>query len=99
MENVASIERIWLITKDLELAAAVGDWERAAQLADERSPLLTALGAQPSQEVMTRLKAIHEIDGRIVESARVAQQELGAEYQANMQASRNAGRYLSMALT
>ncbi|MBB5446086.1 MULTISPECIES: flagellar protein FliT [unclassified Paraburkholderia] len=98
MQNIATIERIWQMTKDLELAAAVGDWERAAQLADERSPLLTALGAQPPQEVMARLREIHEIDSRIFEAARVAQQELGAEYQASMQASRNAGRYLSVAL-
>lgn len=98
MQNVASIERIWQMTKDLELAAAVGDWERAAQLADERSPLLTAFGAQPPRDVMARLREIHEIDTRIFEAARVAQQELGVEYQANMQASRNAGHYLSMAL-
>ncbi|MGF6808722.1 flagellar protein FliT [Paraburkholderia sp. Clong3] len=97
MQNVAPIERIWQITKDLELAVAVGEWERAAQLADERSPLLTALGAPQPQEVIVRLKEIHEIDSRIVEAAHVAQQELGAEYQANMQASRNAGQYLNMA--
>ncbi|ADG17125.1 conserved hypothetical protein [Paraburkholderia atlantica] len=98
MQNVTLIERIWQKTKDLELAAAVGDWERAAQLADERSPLLTALGAQPPRDVMARLREIHDIDRRIFENARVAQQELGAEYQASMQASRNAGRYLSVAL-
>jgi hypothetical protein len=97
MQNVAPIERIWLMTKDLELAVAVGDWVRAARLADERSPLLSAFGAQPPQEVMARLREVHEIDSRIVEAARDAQQELGAEYQAGMQASRNAGRYLSMA--
>ncbi|CAG9194471.1 Protein FliT [Paraburkholderia tropica] len=97
MQNVSTIERIWAMTKDLELAAAVGEWERATELANERSPLLTSLGAQPSQEVMARLRAIHEIDARIVEAARAAQVALGSEYQANMQASRNAGRYLSMA--
>ncbi|MGF6635380.1 flagellar protein FliT [Paraburkholderia sp. MM5496-R1] len=97
MQNVAPIERIWQITKDLELAVAVGEWERAAQLADERSPLLTALGVPQPQEVIARLKEIHEIDSRIVEAAQAAQQVLGAEYQASMQASRNAGQYLSMA--
>jgi hypothetical protein len=97
MHNEAPIERIWRMTKDLELAAAVGDWARAARLADERTPLLTALGAQPPHEVMARLRSIYEIDSRIVEAARDAHQELGAEYQANMQASRNAARYLSMA--
>ncbi|NVH73927.1 flagellar protein FliT [Paraburkholderia sp. JPY432] len=97
MQNVAPVERIWQLTKDLELAVAVGEWERAAQLADERSPLLMALGAPQPQEVMARLQAIHEIDGRIVEAAQAAQQALGAEYQASMQASRNAGQYLSMA--
>ncbi|MBB5400579.1 flagellar protein FliT [Paraburkholderia youngii] len=97
MHNVAPVERIWQLTKDLELAVAVGEWERAAQLADERSPLLMALGAPQPQEVMARLQAIHEIDNRIVEAAQAAQQALGAEYQASMQASRNAGQYLNMA--
>ncbi|KXU89679.1 hypothetical protein CI15_05655 [Paraburkholderia monticola] len=97
MQNEAPIESIWRMTKDIELAAAVGDWQRAAQLADERTPLLTALGVKPPHEVMAQLRAIHEIDNRIVEAARDAQQELGAEYQASMQKSRNAGRYLSMA--
>ncbi|OLL29330.1 flagellar protein FliT [Burkholderia sp. SRS-W-2-2016] len=97
MQNVAPIERIWQITKDLELAVAVGEWERAAQLADERSPLLTALGTPQSPEVMARLKQIHAIDSVIVEAAQAAQQVLGAEYRTSMQASRNAGQYLNMA--
>ncbi|CAG9274066.1 flagellar protein FliT [Paraburkholderia unamae] len=97
MQNVAPIEHIWSMTKDLEQAVAVGEWERAAQLADARSPLLASLGAQPPQEVMARLRSIYEIDNRIVEVARAARQALGAEYQSNMQASRNAGQYLSMA--
>lgn len=37
MQNVAPIEHIWSMTKDLEQAVAVGEWERAAQLADARS--------------------------------------------------------------
>ncbi|CAM2149028.1 MULTISPECIES: flagellar protein FliT [Paraburkholderia] len=97
MQNASTIERIWAMTKDLEQAAAVGEWERATQLAMERSPLLMSLGAQPPQEFMARLRMIHEIDARIVEAARSAQVALGSEYQASMQASRNAGRYLSMA--
>ncbi|WP_321960149.1 flagellar protein FliT [Paraburkholderia sp. J7] len=99
MQTIAPIERIWQITKDLELAAAVGEWERAAQLADERSPLLTALVAPQPPAIMARLQAIREIDNRIVETAQASRQALGAEYQASMQASRNASQYLSIART
>ncbi|SDD24246.1 flagellar protein FliT [Paraburkholderia lycopersici] len=99
MQKVAPIERIWQITKDLELAVAVGDWQRAAQLADERSPLLTAITAPQPPQVMARLQAIREIDNRIVEAAQASRQALTGEYQANMRASRNAGQYLSVART
>lgn len=99
MQNIAPIERIWQLTKDLELAVAVGEWERAAQLADERSPLLTSIAVPQPPEIMARLQAIREIDNHIVKAAQDSRQVLGAEYQASMQKSRNAGQYLSMART
>lgn len=99
MHNIALIDRIWQITKDLELAVAVSDWARAAQLADERSPLLMSIAAPQPPEVMARLQTIREIDAHIVKVARDSRQALGAEFQASMQASRNAGKYLSMART
>jgi hypothetical protein len=93
MQNFAPIERIWQITKSIEQAAAVEEWEKAAELVSERSPLLMSLGAQQPPAVVARLKEIHAIDGLIVEAARFAQEALGEEYRARMQATRSASQY------
>lgn len=97
MQALARIERIWQFTKDIEQAAAVGEWERAAQLAGERSPLLMSLGAQQSADALATLREIQAIDLRIAEAAQAAQESLGAEYRAAMLATRNANQYQRIA--
>ncbi|MCG5072699.1 flagellar protein FliT [Paraburkholderia tagetis] len=97
MQAPAHIERIWQFTRDIEQAAAVGEWERAAQLASERSPLLMSLGAQQSAAALATLREIQAIDIRVAEAAQAAQQALGAEYRAAMQATRNASQYQHIA--
>ncbi|HKU01138.1 MAG TPA: flagellar protein FliT [Paraburkholderia sp.] len=97
MQAVADIERIWQITKAIEQAAAVGEWERAAQLASERSPLLMSLPAPHTPAALDVLKQVHAIDSQIAQAARDASDELSAEYRAAMQATRNANQYQRVA--
>lgn len=97
MDALTRIERIWQFTKAIEQAAAVGEWERAAQLADARSPLLMSLGAQQPPVVIAQLREIQAIDARIAEAAQDAQKTLGAEYQASMRATRNVSQYQRIA--
>ncbi|SMG38162.1 flagellar protein FliT [Paraburkholderia susongensis] len=97
MELATPIERIWELTKSIEQAAAVAEWERAAQLASERSPLLMSLSAQQAGAALDVLKAVHAIDARIAAEARLAQTELGAEYRAAMQAACNVNQYQRVA--
>lgn len=97
MHNVAPIDRIWQITKAIEQAVAVGEWQEAARLANERSPLVMSLGAQQSPDAIARLKQVHAIDARIAQAAQEAQQSLGNEYRTNMQATRNVSEYQRMA--
>lgn len=97
MDAQTGIERIWQFTKAIEQAAAVGEWEQAAQLVDARSPLLMSLGAQQPPAVLARIKEIQAINGRVAEAAQVAQRALGAEYQASMRATRNVSQYQRVA--
>ncbi|MBB3255876.1 hypothetical protein F4827_000702 [Paraburkholderia bannensis] len=97
MDALNSIERIWQFTKAIEQAAAVGEWERAAALVDERSPLLMSIGAQQPPAAVAQLREIMAIDARIADAAQAAQRSLGAEYQASMRATQNANQYQRIA--
>lgn len=97
MQNVAPIEHIWQITKAIEQAAAVGEWEEAARLSGERSPLVMSLGAQQPAAVIARLKEIHAIDELVAQAAQAAQHALGEEYSASLQATRNVSQYQRIA--
>ncbi|HKR39343.1 flagellar protein FliT [Paraburkholderia sp. EG287A] len=97
MEFAAPIDRIWQITKDIEQAAAVGEWEKAAALANERSPLLMSLSAKQTDAALDVLKQVHAIDARIAATAGSAQSALSAEYRSAMQATRNVNQYQRVA--
>ncbi|MFX1716206.1 flagellar protein FliT [Paraburkholderia sp. A1RO-5L] len=93
MQTLGGIERIWQLTKAMEQAAAVGEWERAAQLVSERSPLIMSLSAPQSPAVLDVLDRVRVIDSQIDAAAKSAQSDLSAEYSAAMQATRQAGVY------
>jgi hypothetical protein len=93
MHNVAPIDRIWQITKAIEQAAAVGEWEEAARLSDERSPLVMSLSAQQPAVVLSRLREVHAIDALVAQAAQHAQHALSVEYSATLQATRNVSQY------
>lgn len=95
--NASTIERIWQITKAIEHAAAVGEWEDAARLADERSPLLMSLPAAPAPAVLATLREVQAIDAAVAQAAQAAQHTLNTEYRAAMQATRNASLYQKVA--
>ncbi|MCP3717973.1 flagellar protein FliT [Paraburkholderia sp. CNPSo 3281] len=97
MEFAAPIDRIWQITKDIEQAAAVGEWEKAAELANQRSPLLMSLSAKQTDAALDMLKRVHAIDTRIAAEARSAQTALSAEFRSAMQATRNVNQYQRVA--
>jgi hypothetical protein len=97
MEFATHIDRIWELTKSIEQAAAVAEWERAAEFASERSPLLMSLSAEQAGAALDVLWQVHEIDTRIAAEAQLAQSELSAEYQASMRATRNVSQYQRIA--
>ena len=91
----------WHLTECGRLALGrqrhVGEWDRAAELASERSPLLMSLSAQQAGAALDVLAQVHAIDTRIAAEALLAQTELGAEYRAAMQAVGHANQYQRVA--
>ena len=97
MQFSTPIDRIWQMTKAIEQAAAIGEWEKAAELVSERSPLLMSLSAQEAGNALDVLKQVHAIDMRVTEAAQSAQTALSAEYRTAMQATRNVNQYQRIA--
>ncbi|NKJ45931.1 hypothetical protein CIC12_04075 [Burkholderia sp. SG-MS1] len=97
MEFATRINRIWELTKSIEQAAAVAEWEQAAEFASERSPLLMSLSAEQAGGALDVLRQVHEIDTRIAAEALLAQGELHTEYRMAMQATRQANQYQRVA--
>jgi len=96
-DHASTIEHIWQTTKAIEHAVAVGEWEQAARLAGERSPLLTALAPPLSPAALDTLRQVHAIDAQIAGAAQSAQHTLHHEYRAAMQATQNANLYQKVA--
>jgi hypothetical protein len=100
MQANTSLDRIWQLTKEIEQAMAVGEFQEAARLAGERSPLVMSLSAQQSPEALETLetlKAVIEIDSMIFANAQTAQRELTAEYTEAMRATRGVNQYQRVA--
>lgn len=95
--HASTIDRLWQITKAIEHAAAVGEWEDASRLAEERSPLLMALAQPLTPAALDTLRQIHAIDAQIAAAAQSAQGTLHGEYRAAMQATKNASLYQQVA--
>ena len=96
-DHAATIERIWQITKAVEHAVAVGEWEEAVRLSNERSPLLMALAQPLTPAALETLRQIHAIGAQVATAAQSAQDTLHSEYRGAMQATQNANLYQKVA--
>ncbi|HKR40281.1 MAG TPA: flagellar protein FliT [Paraburkholderia sp.] len=97
MQHAAPIDRIWQITKSIEQAAAIEEWEKAAELVNERSPLLMSLSTQQTGAALEVLRQVRVVDMRVAGAAQSAQTALNAEYCTAMQATRNVNQYQRVA--
>jgi len=73
--SLESLSRAYELTQAMSAAAAVGDWPRAAELAEQRSPLLMALAPAQTPEALAMIRAIQELDAAL---ARKTHDERGA---------------------
>ncbi|KMY86583.1 hypothetical protein BUMB_03510c [Candidatus Paraburkholderia calva] len=94
MNQQEMIQHAWALTEAIEAAAAAaGDWTRAAELTQARSPMLMSLEAdQPADSLQT----IHRIQASIeamMNRAQSAQALLSTAYRKSMQQAQAAKQY------
>jgi hypothetical protein len=98
MDQTRLVEQALALTEEIDHAARIADWQRAARLSEQRSPLLMALAPEQSPEALALIRRIQAIDDATLREAMIAQSELAAEYRAAMDRTQAAHSYNSMAL-
>lgn len=78
------LSRAHELTQAMNAAAIAGDWVRAAELADERSPLLMSLGAEQTPDALATIRAIQALDADITRVAQKGRDVLADDLHASM---------------
>jgi flagellar protein FliT len=91
------VTQVYELTLEIDTAAQLSDWQRAARLASERSPMLHAISATESPPSLALIRRIQALDAVRLAEARVAREELDAEYRAAVAAVGAARQYQQVA--
>lgn len=78
------LSRAYELTQAMNAAAVAGDWVRAAELADERSPLLMSLGADQTPDALATIRAIQALTADITRIAQQGRDVLADDLNASM---------------
>jgi flagellar protein FliT len=87
------VTQVYDLTLEIETAAQLSDWQRAARLARERSPMLHAISATQAPQSLALIRRIQTLDAVRLAKARVTQEELAAEYRTAIAAVGAARQY------
>jgi hypothetical protein len=98
MEQTRLVEQVLALTEEIDHAARLADWQLAARLAEQRSPLLMSVGPDQSSEALALIRRIQAMDALTLGEAATAQAELAGEYRVAMERTHAASSYNSMAL-
>lgn len=92
------VKQVYALTEAIEQAASLADWQQAARLAEERSPLVMSIGVQQEPVTLALIKRIQTMDDALMQEARGARAGLEMEYRAAMDRSKAASQYHRVAL-
>ncbi|MFT4063182.1 flagellar protein FliT [Paraburkholderia sp.] len=98
MEQAQLLERVLALTQEIDEATRIADWQRAAQLSEQRSPLVHSITARQSPAGLALVRRIQAMDEATLRSAKLASAELAAEFQAATQNVEAARQYQRVAL-
>jgi flagellar protein FliT len=98
IDQTRLLEQVFALTQAIEQAASLADWQQAARLAEERSPLVMSIRAQQQPAALALIRQIQTIDVAVMEEARQARAGLETEYRAAMERSMAASQYHHVAL-
>ena len=98
MSQTELVERVFDLTQEINAANRLADWQRAARLAEARSPLVHAIRREQDAASLELIHRIQAMNSTIAEEAREHQDALTSEYQAAVQRTQAAQQYNRVAL-
>jgi|SRR5471032_2710293 flagellar protein FliT len=93
MEQNSLIGRLLELTLAIQHAAVMADWQEAARLTEERTPLFMQLTPEQDATAMAVINRIQAIDVAIAADAKTTQSELQVEYSSAMKKVQAASKY------
>jgi flagellar protein FliT len=93
MEQNSLIDRLLELTLAIQHAAALADWQEAARLTEERTPLFMQLTPEQDATAMEVINKIQAIDAAIAADAKTTQTELQSEYSSAINKIQAASKY------
>ncbi len=90
-----TLTRAYELTRTLIAALDAGDYCVAAELADERSPLLMSLGREQSDEGLAMIRDIMAMNATIMDRAAAARDAISGRYNDAQRRVAAAGQYLA----
>lgn len=94
MDQNSLIEQLLAMTLDIEHAATMANWQEAARVTEERSPLFAHLTKEQDAVSMQKINRIRAIDAAVAANAKTTQVELQVEYNDMMRKAQSASKYL-----
>lgn len=98
MDQTQLVERVFELTQAIAEAGQIADWQRAARLAEERSPLVHSIQPQQNPTALALIRRIQAMDSTLLNEARTTQAELAEEFQAAVRRTSAAQQYNRVAL-
>lgn len=98
MDQTRLVERVFELTQSIAEAGQIADWQRAARLAEERSPLVHSIQQHQDPAALTLIRRIQAMDSTLMNEARTTQAELTEEFQVAIRRTRAAQQYNRVAL-
>ncbi len=75
------VNQVYELTLEIETAVQLADWQSAARLALERSPMVRAITAVQSPAALALIRNIQALDAARVTTVRAARETLARAYQ------------------
>jgi flagellar protein FliT len=98
MDQTQLVEQVFELTQAIAEAGQIADWQRAARLAEQRSPLVHSIERQQAPAALALIRRIQIMDGVLMNEARTTQAEAGEEFQAALRRTKAAQQYNRVAL-
>lgn len=98
MSQTQLVEQVFELTRAIAEAGQIADWQRAARLAEERSPLVHSIQPQQDPAALALIRRIQAMDSTLMNEARTSEAELTEQFQTAIRRTNAAQQYNRVAL-